>query len=640
MKRIQVIKNHLIGTRSIDKNPIKFTNTCGITAYIGRDGNAFDYILEGLLILQSRGYDSAGCTTISDNKEFATSKYASKGSTSDALDKLGDSGEKHKGHYIGIGHTRWATHGAKTDINAHPHLDMKGRVALVHNGVIENSDELRDELAKNGWKCISETDTEVIAQLIGYYLDKDNSTLNEAVQKVQKRLEGTWGLAILDRTNPHQIVVAKHGCPLLIGVAKDRMFIASEPSAFGKYTKQYVPLKDFEVATISADTNIDQVRIEHASPETIELTPHPHPHWTIKEIREQPTSIARAINFGGRIYDETNAKLGGLDERSDELLPIRNLLIAACGTSFHAGLFGAKIMRQLQCFDTVQVFDASEFGHFDLPPKCGMLVISQSGETQDVMKAMDIALSNNIPVFSVVNAVGSTISRRTSCGVYLNAGRENGVASTKAFTSQAAVLTLIAIWFSQNRENKDKELHLRRQLVESLLGLPVTIRSTITRTEQLCKNAAEYLLKWGGGCFILGKDYGESIAREAALKIKEIGYIQAEGYPGGSLKHGPFALIEEGTPIFLIILDDNEQHRMKTTAHEVKARKSYNIVITDLPVTPSLKEIADLIITIPSDGPLTPLVSIIPFQMIAYFLSISKGINPDKPRNLAKAVTV
>ena len=381
------------------------------------------------------------------------------------------------------------------------------------------------------------------------------------------------------------------------------------------------------------------MRIEHASPEVIELTPDPFPHWTIKEIKEQPSSTARAINFGGRIFNESNAKLGGLDERSEELLKIKNLIIAACGTSFHAGLFGAKLMRQLQCFDTIQVIDASEFVTSDLPPNCGMLVISQSGETQDVMRAMDTAISSNIPVFSVVNAVGSTISRKTSCGVYLNAGRENGVASTKAFTSQTAVLSLIAIWFSQNRENRDKEIFFRRQIVESLLGLPVTIRSTISRTENLCKQAAQYLLKFSG-CFILGKDLGESIAKEAALKIKEIGYIQAEGYPGGSLKHGPFALIEEGTPIFLIILDDHEQHKMKITAHEVKARKSFNIVITDLPVSNSLKEISDLIIPIPSDGILTPLVSIIPFQMIAYYLSVAKGINPDKPRNLAKAVTV
>jgi glucosamine--fructose-6-phosphate aminotransferase (isomerizing) len=513
-------------------------------------------------------------------------------------------------------------------------LDHKNRVALVHNGVIENCDELREELMKKGVTFRSETDTEVIVQLIGIHLDEGLSFL-EAVTKAQSRLEGTWGLVIISTEIPDQIIAAKKGSPLLIGIGKDRMFVASEAAAFGQHTKEFIALEDGEVAVVKRDGHsLDVRRIELAPKEKILLTPHPFPHWTIKEIMEQPEAISRALNYGGRFQDESKVKLGGLEENKETLGSIEHLVIAACGTSWHAGLMAAQIMRHLGSFTTVQVVDAAEVTRETFPKKgVAILLISQSGETKDVHRAMLVAQDLGIPNFSVVNGVGSLIARTTHCGVYCNAGRENAVASTKAFTSQVTVLCLIAIWFAQQTGSEESK---RKNLIDCMHRLPTNIGMTL-KVRDTCQAMAKKLMN-AQHMFVLGKGLGEPVAREGALKIKEITYIHAEGFPGGALKHGPFALIEKGTPVILIILDDQHHKLMKTAAAEVKSRGAYTIVISNRPKT--VHEVADEVIAIPSNGLLTALLAAIPLQLLAYELAIARDIDPDKPRNLAKTITV
>ncbi|EFA75629.1 glutamine-fructose-6-phosphate transaminase [Heterostelium album PN500] len=634
LRRLQVTHNHIIESSdtSSSSDALESNDVCGIIGFIGKE-EAINYLIEGLSILENRGYDSAGVTTISPSNELVTSKYASLNTTSDAISRLKSVTHLHKGHVIGIAHTRWATHGGKTDKNAHPHHDDKNRVAVVHNGVIENSSNLREMLEKKGVVFRSETDTEVIAQLIGMFLDQGFSTI-DAVKETQKQLQGTWGVAVVSKEAPDQIIALKNGSPLLIGIGKDRMFIASEAGAFARHTKEFISMENGEIAVLRADGHsLDLSRIELAAHEQIQLSPEPYPHWTIKEIMEQPMSISRALNYGGRIFDDSRVKLGGLEEAKELLLPIKNLIITGCGTSYFAGQLGAKIMRYLGAFDTIQVIDAAEVSRDSLPhTNAGILMISQSGETKDVHRVMSLAGECNTPCFSVVNAVGSLIARGAICGVYLNAGREHAVASTKAFTSQVTVLSLIANWFAQHRGLEEGK---RRHLIESLHRLPTNLGMAL-RVRDQCHRIAQKLYK-KQSMFVLGKGLSEPIAYEGALKIKEITYIHAEGYSGGALKHGPFALIEQGTPIILIVLDDAHAQLMRIAAEEVKARGAYTIIITNNQTL--AKHIADDTILIPSNGVLTSLLAAIPLQLIAYEVACLKGIDPDRPKNLAKAVT-
>ena len=613
-------------------------DACGLVAYVGSD-EAYSKLIEGILILQNRGYDSAGIATINDKKNIIVTKMASKGTTSDSIKLLAEESPKHhKLHHIGIGHTRWATHGGKTDENAHPHTDQKNRIALVHNGTIENASEIKEELLNYGVKFASQTDTEVIAQLIGHYLDKGIKT-KDAVRKALNRLQGTWGLAIIDNSNPNEIIAARNGSPLVIGLGSNGTFLASEVSAFTRHTKNYIALNDGEIAIINKHgVNLDKKRVEEAPDEQIALSPDPYPHWTIKEIYDQPQAIARALNYGGRFGMNNTIKLGGLDDNRDVMLKIKHLLISGCGTSLYASLYGAKLMRQLGAFDTVQYFDAAELLRSSFPPAqdSGICVVSQSGETRDTHQALLLAQNENVTRFSVVNRVGSLIARTTGCGVYLNAGREHAVASTKAFTTQVTVLSLIGSWFAQNRENL-KHKQTLKNLISNIHRLPILAGMSL-RTHDQCKDIASKL-KNSEHMFVLGKGYGEAIAYEGALKIKEITYVHAEGFGGGSLKHGPFALLEDKTPIILLIFDDEHLNLMKTAAHEVKARGSHNIIITDN--KDKVKGLANPndIIEIPNNGPLTALLSTIPLQLIAYEMAVKRNINPDKPKNLAKSVT-
>jgi glucosamine--fructose-6-phosphate aminotransferase (isomerizing) len=627
---------------------------CGIAGVVGAKGDARDFLIEGLTILKNRGYDSAGIATMSDvNPSLVVTKYASEGENADGLNLVDKNSAVSNGHNIGIAHTRWATHGGKTDANAHPHTDSSGKIALVHNGTLNNANELRRELQSRGHVFNSETDTEVIAKLIGEFYEKGGcQSVKEATEQALARCDGSWGLCIMCTDCPDQLVVARNGSPLVIGIGSDRTYIASETSAFNRYTKNFISMNDGEIGVLRADgSTLDLTRMQEAPDQEVKLSPAPYPHWTLKECFEQPEAIARALGFGGRLTHE-HTQLGGLEKMKDELAKVKYLTLSACGTSLNAARYAEKLMKHLGSFDVVHSLDAAETDSNDFPKnpqkakETAFLVVSQSGETKDVANVVNAAQEHDLTVMSVVNAVGSLIARTTKLGVYCNAGRENAVASTKAFTTQVTVLALIALWF---REIKDKVNGVTEHSAEvsamkdSLMRLPICCGMAL-RDRDACKRVAERL-NGKEHCFVLGKGYGEPVAMEGALKIKEMCYLHAEGYSGGALKHGPFALIESdengkqgATPIIMLILDDAHAHHMRTAAEEVRARGADVIVITDK------KELAEGIdenpLLIPSNGPMTALGAVLPIQLIAYELAMLRGINPDTPRNLAKAVTV
>lgn len=627
-------------------------DACGIVGVVGQE-DARGFLLEGLTILRNRGYDSAGLATLQcdgGQPTITCTKFASRGNTADSIELLRNQSSAHIGHRMGIAHTRWATHGGKTDENAHPHMDSRGRVAIVHNGTINNANDLRRELEEQGVNFTSETDTEVIAQLIGTYLDNGSISVKDATARALSRCDGTWGLAVMSCSAgaDDEIVVACNGSPMTIGLGQGRTFIASEPAAFNRYTKNFIAMQDGEIGVVrSHGSSLDLDRVEQAPELEIRATPDPFPHWTIRECIEQPEAIARALGFGGRL-SEDKVYLGGLDRQRKRMEKIKTLLLAGCGTSLHASMFGAKLMREFEAFDTAVAMDAAEIRPSDLPKHDGgLMAVSQSGETKDVHRTVVTAEHHGLPCISVVNAVGSLIARTTKLGVYCNAGRENAVASTKAFTSQVTVLALLTCWFRQVRDEArpagvEPSGPDSRDLMEALQRLPISF-GMANRLRPRVKELAEQL-KDKEHLFILGKGYGEPVALEGALKIKECAYLHAEGYSGGALKHGPFALIDgpEGahgaTPIICLILDDENSNHMRTVAEEVKARNAEVIVITDNPKLADGLDPKPLVI--PRNGPLTALTAVLPFQLLAYELALLRGINPDVPRNLAKAVTV
>jgi len=632
------------------------TECCGIVGIIGKkEGakmDARDFLLEGLTILKNRGYDSAGIATMGDEKNgsLTITKYASVGEQADSIKLVGEHSLASKGHSIGIAHTRWATHGGKTDENAHPHTDSSGKIAVVHNGTINNSNELRRDLIAKGHSFSSQTDTEVIAKLIGYFRDSDNLSLKDATTKALERCDGSWGLCVMSSDQPDELVVACNGSPLVIGIDNERTFVASETSAFNRYTKNFISMKDGEIALITGSNNgLDLSRMQKAPNQEIILSPDPYPHWTIKECLEQPEAIGRALSFGGRLSSEA-IYLGGLDDQFERLSKIKHMLLSACGTSLHASMYAERLMKQLGTFESVHCCDAAETSSKDFPSlsnpsEGGLIVVSQSGETKDVQRVVTSAMDSDFTVMSVVNAVGSLIARTTKLGVYCNAGRENAVASTKAFTTQVTALSLVALWFHQTKEKLAGRLvpsNESMRMKDALMRLPITFGMGL-KTRNQCKAVAEQL-KDKEHCFVLGKGYGEPVALEGALKIKEMCYLHAEGYSGGALKHGPFALIEDktgkygATPIIMLILDDEHANHMRTAAEEVKARGAELIIITDK--RSLANDLSENPIVISANGPLTALGGILPLQLIAYELALLRGINPDTPRNLAKAVTV
>lgn len=643
----------LTGTVYLEQDKRKVAKACGIVGFVGtKEGpskaDARDVLLEGLTILRNRGYDSAGIATIDNDHTLIVSKFASRGSTADSIELLKENSSIHMGHTVGIAHTRWATHGGKTDKNAHPHLDWNHRIAVVHNGTINNANELRRALQAKGVTFASETDTEVIANLIGWELaENPDMTVKDATARALEYCDGTWGLAVIARHQPDHIVVACQGSPMVIGVGNGNVYVASETSAFSRFTRSFIAMTDGEIGVISGSDigDIDLSRVQTARYEKILLDPAPYPHWTIRECLQQPETIARALAFGGRMADD-RVVLGGPDRNVDRLKHVKHMVLAACGTSLYASEYGARLMRNLESLDSAVALDAGELCKFDLPRKNGaMLVVSQSGETRDVLKALKHAEGNGVPVLSVVNVVGSAIARETKLGIYLNAGREQAVASTKSFSSQVTVLSLLALWFRQlrdaERDEDDLPMPDKFPLIEALQRLPICF-GMAQRVRPRCKKVAESL-KNSTQCFVLGMGYGYPVAMEGSLKLKELAYLHAEGCSGASFKTNMKALIEgEGskhgaTPIIALILDDEHAQDMIAVAKEAKRLGARVHVITDNARFADGLDTSPMVV--PSNGPLTALIAVLPLQLISYELAVLRGLNPDTPRNLAKAVT-
>ena len=583
---------------------------CGIIAYIGND-NSFSKCLCGLKQLQNRGYDSAGICSLVKN-QFINDKYASSDKES-ALVKLETFSNNHTDASLSIGHTRWATHGAKTDTNSHPHISSDGLFSLVHNGIIENYAELKKMLIGEGYTFSSKTDTEVVVNLLSFMYHKNEKKCVElAIEKTIAKLEGTWGLAILCKDEPNKLYATRHGSPIVVSANDDMVIVTSEQSGFCNLVSNYIVLNNYD---------------------------DPYPHWTIKEIHEQHESCLRAISHGGRLMSNNEVKLGGLNEKREELLKLDNMILLGCGTSYHAGMFGVNYLKELGGFNSVQLYDGAEFNEQDIPKqgRTGVILLSQSGETKDLHRCIQIGREHDLFFIGVVNVVDSLIAREVDCGCYLNAGREVAVASTKAYTSQIIILNLIALWFAQ-----EKNIHYgkREKYIKDLRNLHMDIKKTV----EVCEKSIDNVLPLfeHHSCFLLGKGKGESIAREGALKIKEISYIHAEGYSTSSLKHGPFALLHEGFPVVLIAPDNEHYAKNENAYEEIKSRHATIIYVTDKEVGNGIGNGVEKenVIKIQKNYSFQDFLSIIPLQILAYKLSLARGLNPDMPRNLAKVVTV
>ena len=609
---------------------------CGIISIITRNNNFMDIMFDGLRQLQNRGYDSAGICSIYNNK-FILNKYASEDNTT-ALDKLEYHIVEHIDSSIGIGHTRWATHGPKTDENSHPHISSDNKFAIVHNGIIENYKYLKDYLIKEGYTFKSQTDTEVIANLLAFTYKKHNNVI-ESINETIQLLEGTWGLSILCIDTPTKIYCTRHGSPLLISNNDDYVIVSSEQSGFSKFTNRFFVLKNYDICII--DKTDDKLTIktnEHYELKNttiaVENSIGNYPHWTIKEIYEQIDSINNVISYGGRLRSLTEVKLGGLETHKTELLKIENLILLGCGTSYYASMLGLHYFKDLCNFNCVLSFDGAEFTEKDIPlyGTTGLILLSQSGETKDLYRCIQIAKEKGLFTIGVVNVVDSLIAREVNCGCYLNAGREVAVASTKSFTSQCILLSMIAIWFSQNKNihNGKRLLYIKDlyNLQKDVIDVFDGIEEKITKHIDMFNNSS---------CFLLGKGKSEAIAKEGALKIKEITYIHSEGYSTSSLKHGPFALLTDDFPVIIIALNDEFYAKNENAYNEIKSRNAKILFITDN--ISAIKE-KENVILIPENRNYGEIFTVIILQLLAYKLSIARGINPDFPKNLAKVVTV
>lgn len=625
---------------------------CGIFGFLGASC-CFKYGIYGLKQLRNRGYDSAGACCISSSVDqnfedhvLITKKYATT-KTKDSIIVLENDEEIFKDCTNGIFHTRWATHGAKTDANAHPHLDNKNQIALVHNGIIENYYDLKLELEqKHGIVFRSETDTEVIVNLISIYYDQSADSrgikhMEQAIMKAVARLQGTWALVILCKDKPDNMYCVRHGSPLLIGFGGSYIIVTSEQAGFGPHVNNYLCLNNGDITVLRRRDNkvnfqnIENYELRNITIKNNELTPDPYPHWTLKEIHEQYEASIRAISFGGRIIENDKVQLGGLVPFEDKLKTIKHLIMLGCGTSLNAGQHAMSFFKDLCSFSTVQSFDGSEFTDDDIPKdgEICAIFLSQSGETKDLYRCVKICRDNNVFTIGAINVVDSLIAREVDCGCYLNAGREVGVASTKAFTSQVIILSMIAIFFAQiNNLNVSK----REQYIKALRQLPTEIKKTITSSVDKCEIVAEYL-KTQKDMFVLGKGSMISVASEGALKTKEIGYIHAEAYGGNALRHGPYAVIDSGTPIVFLNPNDGNYALMNNTIEEVNSRDAYPIVISD---AMDVSRHAVHKIQVPCNKIYKGIIHNIPMQLIAYFMAIKKGHNPDMPKNLSKCVSV
>ena len=613
---------------------------CGIVGYIGKQ-KALPVLLDGIKNLEYRGYDSAGFAVLAKSGKITSEKAI--GRVSNLEQKVGESG-KFNGN-VGIVHSRWATHGGVTEANAHPHTECKKNIWLVHNGIIENYKELKNDLTALGHRFNSETDTEVLAHLIEEVGNKNsNLGFEEIVRLALLTIRGTYGIAVIDKREPNKLIAARNFSPLLLGIGKGEYFIASDASAVLKHTTKVIYLDDGEMAVLTPrghkiydlsrnmhDKKTQEIEWSH------ELAQKGgHPHFMLKEINEEAEAIENSIR-GRTLADDGLVKLGGLTEVLEDLKKAKRILISACGTAFLAGKVGEYMMEEYAGIP-VETDIASEFRYRKPVFKEGdvFLAISQSGETADTLAALREAKEKGVLTLGIVNVVGSTIARDTDAGIYQHIGPEIGVASTKAFTSQVAILALLTILLGRQR---DMSVVTGKRIIRELNAIPQKIRKIVSGKQEKIKNLAGKYLKHDNFLY-LGRKYNMPVAYEGALKLKEISYVHAEGYGAGEMKHGPIAMIDENLPSIFIAPQDSVYEKMISNIEEVRARKGPVIAIAT-EGDKKIKDLADDVLYIPKTlEMLTPLLSVIPLQLFAYHFGVLRGLDVDKPRNLAKSVTV
>jgi glucosamine--fructose-6-phosphate aminotransferase (isomerizing) len=607
---------------------------CGIVGYIG-PRQAAGLLLEGLRRLEYRGYDSAGIAVV-NGRGLKIMKAAGKLS---ALES--ELNEDMPEGTIGIGHTRWATHGAPTTTNAHPHTDQSGRIAVIHNGIIENSSAIRKALQQRGHTFKSETDTEVLVHLVGEFYQ---GNLEEAVAAALRDVEGAYGLAFVSSEEPGVLVAARNGSPLLVGVGENEWFVASDASPLLQHTRSVVYLDDGEMVVLTREgyrvRNLETARISkpvnQIDWDVTMVERGGYAHFMLKEICEQPESLCNTLR-GHLLEEEGTARLSGLNLSDEELKQIERVIITACGTSWHAGIIGEYMLEEMARIP-VEVEYASEFRYRNpvVDPKTLVIGISQSGETADTLAAIREAKRRGARTIGLVNVVGSTIAREVDGGTYLHAGPEVGVASTKAFTSQVAALALITLRMARLR---NMSILQGREFIQALRRLPQQVSQILERTSEI-EQLADRFLRTTKNALYLGRGVNFPVALEGALKLKEISYIHAEGYPAAEMKHGPIALIDENMPVVFIAPRDAVHSKIVSNIEEVKARGGKVIALINEGDT-EIQRLADATFTIPETlDLLTPILTSIPLQLLSYYVAVSRGCNVDQPRNLAKSVTV
>ena len=612
---------------------------CGIVGYLGKR-NAYPVLIKGLKRLEYRGYDSAGVALITDSKELKV--YKTKGKVADLEAYAAD---KDTSGCVGIAHTRWATHGEPTSTNAHPHISFSGELAIIHNGIIENYAVLKKRLQEKGIKFTSDTDTEVLVQLIDYVRTKKKFDLLTSVRIALRAVIGAYAIAILDKTNPDQIIAARKSSPLVIGIGDGEFFLGSDASPIIEYTNKVIYLDDKDIAVISKDKDVEIVdlnneKMDHEVKKVefnlSQIEKGGFPHFMLKEIYEQPNSLKDCMR--GRINIEANnVVLSAIIDNKKHLINPRRIIILACGTSWHAGLIGKLLIEEF-CQIPVEVDYASEF-RYSKPVLCSqdvVIAISQSGETADTLAAIELAKSKGAFIYGICNAIGSSIPRTTDTGSYIHVGPEIGVASTKAFTGQVTVLAMLALALGKERGTIDivKYEHIIKQLAD----IPAQMEKVLKQGEKI-KDISR-IFTYARNFLYLGRGYNYPVALEGALKLKEISYIHAEGYPAAEMKHGPIALIDDEMPVVVVATKNTLYEKVVSNIQEIKARHARVIAIVS-EGDDTIRNMADSVIDIPhTEECLEPLLVSVPLQMLAYYIAVAKGKDVDQPRNLAKSVTV
>lgn len=612
---------------------------CGIVGYLG-NGNVYDILIKGLHRLEYRGYDSAGIALVSPDGKLNVFKAKGKVDNLEAF-----CSDKNLDALAGIAHTRWATHGEPSDCNAHPHYSEDGNLALVHNGTIENYKVLKDALIQHGCTFHSETDTEVLVQLIEYIKVQNNCELVDAVREALGQVVGAYAIAVVEKNNPDTIIAARQSSPLVIGIGENETFLASDATPFVEYTKDAVYLKDGEIAVIKRGEPLKILNLQNRERKidvkTLEMSISQlekggYPHFMLKEIFEQPETLRECIR--GRVVDGgRRININGVNENKDKFLNAKRIVIVACGTSWHAGLLG-KYLIQDMCHIPVEVEYASEFRYSNpvLDERDIVIAISQSGETADTLAAVKIARKKGAFVFGISNAVGSSIPRETDSGAYIHVGPEIGVASTKAFTGQVMVLTLLALAVAQLKHTIEPEKIAA--IGKQILRIPDHVKRVLKLNDKIERLSLIYT--YARNFLYLGRGYSYPVALEGALKLKEISYIHAEGYPAAEMKHGPIALIDAEMPSVIIAPQDHLYDKIVSNVQQVKARGGSIIgIVTEGDSV--IRNIADHVLEVPEMPEcLSPIITSVPLQLLSYYIAINKGKNVDMPRNLAKSVTV